>query len=235
LRPRRISRSGGGRLSYFNGTELRSLTLATGLLLLGAAARLGLGPGPAEFAWQPADSVAGQSAASLEHTRRQVGLGVAEEEVAGTPLAKGERLDPNVATAAQLRRLPGVGRAKAEAIVSERTTGKPFEGPADLARVPGIGPQTVEALTPHLEFGSRGSTRSPAPGAAGLPGSAPLVNVNRAQIKELEQITGIGPVLAARIVENRQRLGRFESAEDLARVPGIGPVLVGRIRGQVRF
>jgi competence protein ComEA len=61
------------------------------------------------------------------------------------------------------------------------------------------------------------------------------VNVNRAQIKELEQITGIGPALAGRIVATRQRLGRFERPEDLLRVPGIGPAVLQRITEQVRF
>jgi len=61
------------------------------------------------------------------------------------------------------------------------------------------------------------------------------VDVNRAQIKELEQITGIGPALAARIVATRQRMGPFQSPDDLLRVPGIGPLVLQRIREQVRF
>ena len=38
-------------MTYFNGTELRSMMLAAGLLLLGAAARLGVGPEPDDFTW----------------------------------------------------------------------------------------------------------------------------------------------------------------------------------------
>ena len=39
-------------MTYFNGTELRALVLATGLLLLGAAVRLGCGPSPDDFSWK---------------------------------------------------------------------------------------------------------------------------------------------------------------------------------------
>lgn len=221
-------------MAYFNGTEMRSLVLAAGLLLLGAAARLGLGPGPDDFSWSPSDLTGGGSAASLAGTRQQVAAGAAAEELASTPLGAGERLDPNTASTAQLRRLPGVGPARAEAIVAERLSGGSFESPADMARVPGIGPRTVDALRPHLSFAARPSSGfTPASRGAGSPGGR--VNVNQAQTKELEQITGIGPALAARIITTRQRLGPFERPEDLLRVPGIGPVVLGRIRQQVRF
>jgi competence ComEA-like helix-hairpin-helix protein len=218
-------------MPYFNGTELRSLLLATGLLLLGAAARVGLAPEPDEFSWTQAAG----PAASLSATRRQVSEGVAEEEAAAIPLGRDETIDPNRAPVALLRRLPGVGPVRAQAIVKERISGGPFRGPADLARVPGIGPRTVEALEPHLTFGSRPGAGAGTPRQRSFSASATLVDVNRAQIKELEQITGIGPALASRIVATRQRFGPFERAEDLLRVPGIGPVVLQRISRQLRF
>jgi len=222
-------------MTYFNATELRSMMLATGLLLLGAAARLGLGPGPDDFTWTEAGQLDGKPATSLPSTRRQVSEGLAEEELAASPLGANERLDPNTAPVAELRRLPGVGPARAEAIVAERSSGGPFRSLLDMARVPGIGPRTVEALKPHLTFASNPSPGHRAPDLPRFRDHPSPVNVNRAQIKELEQITGIGPVLAARIVAARQRFGRFERPEDLLRVPGIGPVVLQRIREQVRF
>jgi competence protein ComEA len=161
--------------------------------------------------------------------------GVAEEELAARPLAPDEKLDPNTATEAELRRLPGVGPVRAQAIITERISGGMFHGPSDLARVRGIGPQAVKALTPHLAFGFASSARLSDPDFSTDDGSALLVDVNRAQIKELEQITGVGPVLASRIVASRQRLGPFRRPEDLLRVPGIGPAVLQRIRAQVRF
>lgn len=61
------------------------------------------------------------------------------------------------------------------------------------------------------------------------------VNVNTATAGELESLPGIGPVLAARIVEHRTRHGPFQTLEDLLRVEGIGPGLLNRLRTAVRF
>jgi competence protein ComEA len=222
-------------MTYFNGTELRSLFLATALLVLGAAARLGLGPKPDDFYWTEAGALDGRPERSLSATRRLVSDGVAEEDVAARPLAPGEKLDPNAATVAELRRLPGVGPVRAQAIVTERVSGGRFRSPSDLARVRGIGPQAVKALTPHLVFGLVSSAPPSDPDFPTEDPSESLVDVNRAQIKELEQITGVGPVLASRIVASRQRLGPFRRPEDLLRVPGIGPAVLQGIRAQVRF
>ena len=222
-------------MTYFNATELRSMLLATGLLLLGVAARLGHGPRPDDFTWTVSDRPDGQPAASLPSTRRLVSEGAAEEALAALPLGANEKLDPNTAPVAELRRLPSVGPARAEAIVAERLSGGPFRNPSDMARVPGIGPRTVEALKSHLAFASGSAAGQRATDLTRFGDSPSPVNVNRAQIKELEQITGIGPALAARIIATRQRLGRFERPEDLLRVPGIGPAVLQRITEQVRF
>ena len=58
--------------------------------------------------------------------------------------------------------------------------------------------------------------------AAGKPLPAGKVNVNTASVEQLEALPGIGPKLAARIVEYRQKTGAFKSAEELINVRGIG-------------
>src|SRR5215203_4631061 len=50
---------------------------------------------------------------------------------------------------------------------------------------------------------------------------APLVSLNEASREELERLPGVGPALAARIVEHRERFGRFRRAEHLLLVRGI--------------
>lgn len=48
------------------------------------------------------------------------------------------------------------------------------------------------------------------------------VDLNRATPGELETLPGIGPVLAQRIVDHRERHGPFTAPGDLRAVPGIG-------------
>jgi competence protein ComEA len=49
------------------------------------------------------------------------------------------------------------------------------------------------------------------------------VDLNAATAADLDALPGIGPVLAQRIVEHRERSGPFRSVEQLDDVPGIGP------------
>jgi competence protein ComEA len=52
------------------------------------------------------------------------------------PLGPGERVDLNAATSAELMRLPGVGKKKAEAIVATRDK-RPFKKAEEVTRVKG--------------------------------------------------------------------------------------------------
>lgn len=58
------------------------------------------------------------------------------------------------------------------------------------------------------------------------------VRINSASAGELQQLPGIGPALAQRIVETRSS-GRFTSADDLLRVPGIGKAKLAKLRAYV--
>jgi competence protein ComEA len=56
------------------------------------------------------------------------------------------------------------------------------------------------------------------------------VDLNRATEHDLERLPGIGPGLAARIVETRTRRGIFGSVDELRRVRGIGAATLTRVR-----
>ena len=58
-------------------------------------------------------------------------------------------IDINLATAAELQRLPGVGPKRAQHIVEERQK-RPFTSIEDLCRVSGFGPKTLERLRPYI-------------------------------------------------------------------------------------
>lgn len=74
-----------------------------------------------------------------------------------------------------------------------------------------------------------GSTRA---GAEKNNSAVQIVRINSAGVSELQQLPGIGPALAQRIVEIRKG-GRFTSAEDLLRVPGIGKAKLAKLLNYV--
>lgn len=74
-----------------------------------------------------------------------------------------------------------------------------------------------------------GSTRA---GAEKNNSAVQIVRINSASASELQQLPGIGPALAQRIVETRNS-GRFSSVEDLLRVPGIGKAKLAKLRDYV--
>lgn len=57
-----------------------------------------------------------------------------------------------------------------------------------------------------------------------------IININMAEAGELERLSGIGPVLAKRIVDYRQTNGLFTDKKDLLKIKGIGPKLYERLR-----
>ena len=59
------------------------------------------------------------------------------------------------------------------------------------------------------------------------------ININTASEEELMTLPGIGPVLAAEIVKDREENGRYETAEDLLRVDGIGESKLEGLRDAV--
>jgi len=59
------------------------------------------------------------------------------------------------------------------------------------------------------------------------------VNINSATAQQLEVLPGVGPKLAARIVEYRQKAGGFKSAQELMNVKGIGEKNFEKIQAHV--
>ncbi len=49
------------------------------------------------------------------------------------------------------------------------------------------------------------------------------VNINTADVDELDELPEVGPATAEAIIEYRQSNGLFRSVEELEEVPGIGP------------
>ncbi|MCP9470625.1 MAG: helix-hairpin-helix domain-containing protein [Nitrospira sp.] len=101
----------------------------------------------------------------------------------------------------------------------------------------------AESLTPKELKAQAGATGAPAENnvrteprtrnRAASPvrsGSLGPVDLNRADVSELESLPGIGAVLARRVMEYRASIGRFQTVEDLLAVKGIGRKTLERLR-----
>ena len=60
-----------------------------------------------------------------------------------------------------------------------------------------------------------------------------LVNINTATQTELELLQGIGPSLAIKIIEYRNKNGKFKNIEELKNVPGIGETKYEAIKNSI--
>ena len=70
---------------------------------------------------------------------------------------------------------------------------------------------------------------APAPSAPAAP-----LDLNAATFEQLQELPGVGPVLAQRIIDWRIQQGRFTAVEELQEVSGIGEVRYGELRDLVR-
>ena len=61
-----------------------------------------------------------------------------------------------------------------------------------------------------------------------------LVNINKADIKELTSLPGIGETRAGAIIEYRDANGPFKSIEDLKKVSGIGDASFEKLKDKIR-
>jgi competence protein ComEA len=61
------------------------------------------------------------------------------------------------------------------------------------------------------------------------------ININRATLRQLDSLDGIGPVIAGRIIEYRKKNGSFLTIDDLQKVSGIGVAKFAQIKSKVRI
>lgn len=221
--------------------ERRAVLLLAALAALGGVYRIARAPAAHPGASLIAPELRGEDVA------RQAALSRRAEALA-RPLLPGERVDVDRASVEELERLPRIGRELARRIVEDRDARGPFGGLAGLRRVTGIGPALLAALerattfsgTPRQAWPGLGAAKRPTGpsgrGAAGdrCPADGEPVALNSATAEALQCVRGIGPALAARIVQDRAARGPFGRIEELDRIPGIGQRLVGRFRPFLR-
>ena len=95
--------------------------------------------------------------------------------------------------------------------------------------VPVRGVSGASGPAPAATAGGAGASQ---PGTGGA-GAAPL-SLSSATVEQLDALDGIGPKLAARIVQYREEHGGFRSVEELQEVDGIGEKRFEALREAVR-
>jgi competence protein ComEA len=147
------------------------------------------------------------------------------------------RVDLNRAERAELLQLPGVGDNLATRIETYRREHGGFRTVDELTQVHGVGPATLERLRSWVEVAGDPSQPAAAK-AASTSRKKPAkkadlltepIDINRATAEELQRLPRIGPAMAQRILEERQK-APFRSVEELRRVRGIGPKTLDGLR-----
>ena len=132
-------------------------------------------------------------------------------------------IDINSASADILVLLPGIGPAKANAIIEYRQENGFFSDTQELTNVKGIGEATLNNIREFVvcyidntEFKNKLQNE--------------LIDINIATIEQLQTLPGIGPEKSLAIIDYRQNCGPFIHIDDLMKVKGIGDATLNNIK-----
>ena len=180
-----------------------------------------------------------ETSGAVLHTAEASSQEISAASAAGTstsdqPRDNSRLININTATAGQLTELSGIGDVKAAAIVEYRARHGNFSSVDELLNVSGIGEKTLDNIRAYITVGSAAATGTQSTTAARAQAdNSRLININTATAGQLTELSGIGDVKAAAIVEYRERHGNFSSVDELLNVSGIGEKTLDNIRAYI--
>jgi competence protein ComEA len=124
-------------------------------------------------------------------------------------------------------RRPGVYRVASGSRVADavrRAGGATPKAQLDLVNLAALVADGEQVVVPR-----RGAAVAVAAGGGSVTPSGP-VHLNSATIEQLDELPGVGPVTAQKIVDFRTAHGGFSSVDELDAVPGIGPARMTDLR-----
>jgi len=176
--------------------------------------------------------------------------------------AQNQLININTAGLEELDLIAGVGPAIGQRIIDYRNTVGLFKTIEEIKNVQGIGDITYEKMKDQIMVGDvsieeeeslpvptvpsepiepepkEEEQPEPEPPAPTVP-SEPAeeiptkININTAGFEGLQEITGVGPVIAQKIINYRNESGLFQNIEDLKNVKGIGDVSFEKMRDEI--
>lgn len=142
------------------------------------------------------------AASTVEKFRDQVTVAkvkpaATEADITAAPPV--EKIDLNTATVDELQSLPGIGPAKAKAIVE----GRPYKSLKDFESRNIVAASTVEKFKGDVSVNKLKPVAADTPEEKDVPEPTGKIDLNSATAEELEVLPGVGPARAKAIVEGR--------------------------------
>ena len=128
-------------------------------------------------------------------------------------------------------RRPGVYRLRQGSRVADAVSRA--GGPTSGAQIELLNLAALIADGEQIVVPRRGQGGGFAPASASGAATAGPVHLNSATLEQLDQLPGVGPVTAQKIMAYRQQHGAFGSVDELDAIPGIGPARLETLRGLV--
>jgi len=145
------------------------------------------------------------------------------------------KFDPNTLDQAGWEAL-GLSPKQASSIINYRNKGGKFRKAQDVKRMYTISPAVYERLLPYIEIAPSTDGYSKYTDGAKKQyqkKEALIVDVNLADSAQLDEIKGVGPAFAMRILKYRARLGGFHNKTQLMEVYGLDSIKFREIESQI--
>jgi DNA uptake protein ComE-like DNA-binding protein len=133
--------------------------------------------------------------------------------------------NPNTVTKDELKTL-GFSDRLVKGLLNYRTKGGEFRIKADVKKLYGMDSTFYKRLLPFIQLPERIVYEKK---VLDLKKKSVLFDLNEADSAQFQQVYGIGPVLAKRIVKYRDRLGGFIKNDQLYEVYGLDSVVIGQL------
>lgn len=136
----------------------------------------------------------------------------------------------------------GVERVGVERVGVERVNGKRVDSKKSNASENASVEKSENKSASKSENRSEGKSKSKTEGKSknkvnseSSAEKSSCINLNTASVEKLQQLRGVGPKMAERIIAHRKRFGSFKRINDLMNVKGIGAKTLAKFREKVCF